>query len=285
MVQPEPFEKDASLWFDDGNIVLAAETTLFRVHRSVLAMNSPVFRDMFSLPQPEGDTESIKGVPDVVPVVHMHDKAVDLSHLLHTIYDRHYYRLNIATTFEKISALLRLSTKYQMVKLRAEVKDHLALCYPTEFDDLLKHYGDDYGESHMEDVLCEFDALQVFAVVRLARETGAAELLPAALYEAAHQDLDDILRGIDQTNDALLLPDDIRACMHGREFLVSTCRGILQEVMKMIASSEMVDKCTKKCHLNMYVRIDSREFDYPHSLTNLCTNPWADSLCVNCRVR
>lgn len=42
------------MWLDDGNIILHVENTQFRVHRSVLAMNSMVFQDMFGIPQPQG---------------------------------------------------------------------------------------------------------------------------------------------------------------------------------------------------------------------------------------
>ncbi|GJJ10916.1 hypothetical protein Clacol_005144 [Clathrus columnatus] len=43
------------LWFDDGSIVLRANnpTTLFRVHRAMLARHSEVFRNMFAIPQPQ----------------------------------------------------------------------------------------------------------------------------------------------------------------------------------------------------------------------------------------
>lgn len=44
------------LWFKDGNVILIAEGTAFRVHQSLLSINSEVFRDMFSFPQP-ADTE------------------------------------------------------------------------------------------------------------------------------------------------------------------------------------------------------------------------------------
>lgn len=42
-------EKVHTLWFDDGNVILATQTHMFRVHRSVLAQCSSVFRDKFSV--------------------------------------------------------------------------------------------------------------------------------------------------------------------------------------------------------------------------------------------
>jgi hypothetical protein len=58
------------LWFDDGNIILHAESTQFRVHRSILSASSSVFRDMFSLPQPENEN-----VVDRCPVVRVSDTS------------------------------------------------------------------------------------------------------------------------------------------------------------------------------------------------------------------
>lgn len=74
-----------ALWFEDGNIVLATTTLLFRVHRGILAWHSSVFADLFALPQPEGQGEAHEGVP----IVQLSgDDGEDVMHLLHGIYDR-----------------------------------------------------------------------------------------------------------------------------------------------------------------------------------------------------
>lgn len=79
-----------SLWFDDGNVILATATMLYRVHRGVLSLNSPVFREMFSLPQSHDE-----GVPsaagenlDGVPIVRIHDDDAVFRLLLKVFYDR-----------------------------------------------------------------------------------------------------------------------------------------------------------------------------------------------------
>jgi hypothetical protein len=40
------------LWFEDGNIVIRAEGTVFRLYKGFLASHSSIFHDMFALPQP-----------------------------------------------------------------------------------------------------------------------------------------------------------------------------------------------------------------------------------------
>jgi BTB/POZ domain len=70
-------------WFDDGNIILQAESKLFKVHRGVLAKHSNVFQDMFSLPQPPNQpTAEHEGCPSVM----LADSELDVHHFLNAIY-------------------------------------------------------------------------------------------------------------------------------------------------------------------------------------------------------
>jgi BTB/POZ domain len=43
-------------WFNDGNIILEAELSQFRVYHGILSAHSIIFKDMFNLAQPsEGE--------------------------------------------------------------------------------------------------------------------------------------------------------------------------------------------------------------------------------------
>lgn len=83
-----PILKHDSLYLTGGNICIAAlesstndqRWVIFRVHKSVMGIHSPVFRDMFSLP-PAGDAEQFEGVP----LVRMPDNASDIETLLKPI--------------------------------------------------------------------------------------------------------------------------------------------------------------------------------------------------------
>jgi BTB/POZ domain len=73
-------------WFEDGDIVLSVTEDDIkyhvRVHRAILTIASPVFRDMFSMPQsPECDS---------LPVSLRDDSVDDLRALLGALYDRRY---------------------------------------------------------------------------------------------------------------------------------------------------------------------------------------------------
>lgn len=78
---PEPI-KSEDFWFDDGDIVLSAtdddDEYHFRVHRVILTIASPVFREMLSMPQPK------KG--NISPVFLNDDSVEDLEALLGVLY-------------------------------------------------------------------------------------------------------------------------------------------------------------------------------------------------------
>jgi hypothetical protein len=55
------------LWLDmpEASIIIrSSDQVKFRVHKSVLAMSSPFFKDLLSLPQPP-DAENVDGLPVV----------------------------------------------------------------------------------------------------------------------------------------------------------------------------------------------------------------------------
>lgn len=71
-------------WFDDGNIILQAEQTQFRVYRGLLASSSTIFSDMLSVPQPNTPDQLVEGCP----VVELPDLARDWEHVLRALFKR-----------------------------------------------------------------------------------------------------------------------------------------------------------------------------------------------------
>ena len=72
-----------TVWYDDGNVIIEAESTQFRVHRGVLAANSDIFRDLFLVPQPVTGERMVEGCP----IVQMQDRANDWTHVLSALYN------------------------------------------------------------------------------------------------------------------------------------------------------------------------------------------------------
>ena len=75
-------KQHARYYFNDGNIILLAEDTIFRVHKGLLILHSGYFEKLLSVPQ-ERDAEIVDGCP----LVSLDDKAVPIEQLLELIYD------------------------------------------------------------------------------------------------------------------------------------------------------------------------------------------------------
>ena len=74
-----PSKRDEEFWFEDGNVILVARDVEFRIYKGLLADHSPVFRDMFSLPQPPAPSD---GEIPPCPIVHLSDSPEDLRYVL-----------------------------------------------------------------------------------------------------------------------------------------------------------------------------------------------------------
>lgn len=77
--------RSGDIWYEDGNIVLQAEHTQYKVYRGILAKSSPVFEDMFSFPQPPAsEVEMVDGCF----VVHLSDSAEEVRYILQALFER-----------------------------------------------------------------------------------------------------------------------------------------------------------------------------------------------------
>jgi hypothetical protein len=75
--KPRPIRSE--IWYDDGSVVIQANSTQFRVHRSILSAHSSVLKDM--VPNAE---ELVEGCP----IILLSDSAEDMAHLLKALHDR-----------------------------------------------------------------------------------------------------------------------------------------------------------------------------------------------------
>jgi hypothetical protein len=99
-------------------IVRSSDKANFRVYKSVLALSSPFFKDLLSLPQPS-DGELVDGLP----VVALPEDAELLNSLMSLLYP---ISLVIPDSYEKVFALLAICQKYEMESvqfiIRAAIK-------------------------------------------------------------------------------------------------------------------------------------------------------------------
>ena len=77
------FINHPTLYFADGNVILRCQETYFRIHRTLLSKNSPVFRDLFAERDRGGNGNQFRGCIIVV----LDDDAYDMEQLLNRVYD------------------------------------------------------------------------------------------------------------------------------------------------------------------------------------------------------
>ena len=99
----------------DANLILqSSDLVNFRVHKPVLAMASPFFRDLLSLPQPSV-SESVEGLP----MVQLPEDAELLISLVSMLYP---VQPVIPNSYEKVLYLLAACQKYDMVHVQSCIR-------------------------------------------------------------------------------------------------------------------------------------------------------------------
>ncbi|KAF7974976.1 hypothetical protein HWV62_10719 [Athelia sp. TMB] len=119
----------SGLWLPDGNVIVQAEGTQYKVHQSILSIHSSVFDDMFSIPQPSGGP-----LVEECPIVNLSDTAADVTIVLDAIYRRRYAAPSEALPISVVAAFLRLGRKYDIETLRADALKRLFYEIPSDFD-------------------------------------------------------------------------------------------------------------------------------------------------------
>ncbi|OJT05560.1 hypothetical protein TRAPUB_3609 [Trametes pubescens] len=275
-------KRDEEFWYPDGSIILVAGDVEFRVFKGILAKHSPVFRDMFSLPQPSDPTSSASSAQDVCPVVHLSDSAEDLRHVLraymptggprylsvacmvsaeltiaHSVF---FSKEPVGYSYDAISAAVRLGHKYQMSDLLDNALDYLKAYYPIDFD---KWYAyKQYGPP-------SFTMAHHIGLVNLARLVDDAELLLMALLVCCTIDDTDIIHGFEREDGSReqLTLGDIGLCYVARSRLTAASVQIMLRVCRPEVSAAC--QTERACSLGFEsVLIALEAIDDPSVITN-----------------
>nr|GAT57863.1 predicted protein [Mycena chlorophos] len=116
----------SDVWHSDGSVVLQASNKQFRVHWGVLTMHSSVFKDLYSVPQPDLPGPMVDGCP----VVELHDDPEPLAHFLRALYNPALFSQK-TLSFDVLAALIRLGRKYDCQELRKASVERLISEFPT----------------------------------------------------------------------------------------------------------------------------------------------------------
>ncbi|KLO06824.1 hypothetical protein SCHPADRAFT_945787 [Schizopora paradoxa] len=209
--RPKPHE---TLWFDDGSIVLATDVHLYRVHKSMLAKYSSVFKDMLEMPIGGGEHGNSGGGVDAdswdgLPLVRLvGDSDENVYHLLMMLYDCDFYDVHKPTTLPIITSLLLMSTKYDIPSVRTQVIKRLENYYPNEIVKVFEILAEALFDEDVPDD-CDFQLLAV------AHKCNILRLLPMLFYKCAARSLRTILKYSDNLEKEIL-----HKILIGREYML-----------------------------------------------------------------
>ncbi|KAJ6472372.1 hypothetical protein C8R47DRAFT_1295900 [Mycena vitilis] len=190
-----PLTRADGLWFEDCGLIIQAESTVFRVSRDYLALQSTVFRDMLSMPQPK-DADMMDGCPVVV----LPDSADDVTFLLKALlYCDFFEPYPAPTTHLILMGILQMSHKYGVEALRKRSLTHLSSIHPTT----LSEY-----EATRTFVLEQVrdDSFNLVRTLLLGRKFSIDWILPVTFYRVCEFTAErDILQGSLNMSDKIWL--------------------------------------------------------------------------------
>jgi len=121
---PSPIPSSASPPFDetsDGDVVLkSSDGALFRVHKVILSLASPFFRDMFSLPQVDASQDGAENGP-IIPFT---ESSETIDTLLRAVYPDEDPDLKLV---HEIEGVVEAAIKYDMPKCISIMRKKLIL--------------------------------------------------------------------------------------------------------------------------------------------------------------
>ncbi|KDR79559.1 hypothetical protein GALMADRAFT_63337 [Galerina marginata CBS 339.88] len=270
--------KRSSYWFDDGNIILQAENTQFRVHRSILAQNSNVFRDMFSLPQSSDEEPSIEGCV----VVRVADKPHQWEYLFSILYDNVImFQRTDAFPLHLLVTMLSMGKKYEFDKLRADAVYRLSVEFPSTLQLWDRQfYG--YAPRRIRG--------QELELVNIVLQEGLTAFLPAAYlaclrFRTAAEVMSGYLR---QDGSRIFLPDSSKAdLIQARDSLsaaMSECTyGLLHGSKNIIPGANCASPT--KCTNVRLKKLDTQFVTFPPSpkfSLDPCPKYITDEFCDPC---
>ncbi|KAM5544921.1 hypothetical protein V8D89_001819 [Ganoderma adspersum] len=239
-------KRDSEVWFEDGNIIVIAQTTAFRFHKSVVSIHCSVFRDLFSIPRPSLPGEEVDETFDGgCPVVRVSDTSYDFRELIRAIYSGvSYLHPEQVVTFPVLAALARLSHKYQLDQLLAAVIHRMKGTFTTQLD-----VWEQSGRFCWISAL-RLDSTYTIEALNLFRLLDRPEMIPVALYECCQHGPAFLLQGTtrkDGVTQESLSPSDLELCFQVRGELVRATVHLLTELCESYTARLLQASSSPSC--------------------------------------
>ncbi|KAF6759127.1 hypothetical protein DFP72DRAFT_1167029 [Ephemerocybe angulata] len=179
-VGQSPFERSSETWYHDGNIVLQAGNTQFKVHQGLLERQSIVFSELFSQPRKPGE-RTVEGCR----VVDLEESEGDVQLLLTALYEPRP-ALKDPVPFKFVSAMIRMGLSYRIPQLYEEALERLTMELPTTLEEYDQRNGAWTSIVEEKGLLIK--------IVNLAHKCGIHTILPAAYFRCL-SNMDALLYG------------------------------------------------------------------------------------------
>lgn len=154
-----------------------------------------------------------------------------------------YFFPGCPTSFDETAAILRLSSKYMVTRIREKAIDHLSRLYPSQFEEMradhkaisAEIFGPGGGPEH-----------PIF-LVNLARECNVTHLLPWACYAVIRWSFRDMVVGHKCADDAVirLSEQDKQLCLLGYETLMGIQHANIKALFGGPCPKCQTDSCEK----------------------------------------
>ncbi|KAJ7666753.1 hypothetical protein DFH06DRAFT_1085908 [Mycena polygramma] len=180
------FTRVEELWFEEDNLIVRAEDTLFRVSKGILAARSPVLKAMlFGLPQPNPEN---MGRLYGCPVLELPHSARSVTNFLKAIFDSDFFLPPPEQSWFRIVVdILRLSHEYDVKYLFRRALFHFETYYPSVLDgDRVYDPVEDDDQPEPGPAHNGWCDLQTLIV---ASEVGAQWNIPCIIYDCCTLDL------------------------------------------------------------------------------------------------
>ncbi|KAJ7061761.1 hypothetical protein C8F01DRAFT_1230956 [Mycena amicta] len=155
----------SSVWFEDGNLIIQAAETRFRVYRGVLTLHSAVLKERVD----ELSSSSLH--IDVCPVLVVSDSPTDVEHVLKKIFFSSYADSE-PIPFEDIASFARLGRAWRIKAPFDNALMRLRCAFPSSFDGITL-------STRFQHILRPAGLQLVLDTISLAHELQIPILLPA----------------------------------------------------------------------------------------------------------
>ncbi|KAI1786070.1 hypothetical protein LXA43DRAFT_1111894 [Ganoderma leucocontextum] len=258
-------KRDGRYWLEDGNVVLIAGETAFRIYKSLLARQSEVFRDMFS-------ASDLDAGPmfDGCPAVHLSDSAEDLRALLQALMPverRHIYSEHRAYSFDELAAMVLLGHKYQIEDVQEQALNLLKTFYTDQFDTWEKTLDSRWDPG----VLFSIETANPIGAVHLARLLSEPSMLPVAFFGCAVLG-SEVLDGWTRQDGSVeyLSPEDTKRAVDGYGELSLDCIPTIDRIFNPTPDPDCMSQDT--CQEDLQVLYSFAKLEGKQDLRGMLTS-------------